>query len=392
MHKPVPYAFFLSFPLLFIACNPTAIERKPVLISSSQVVFYTNTVLRQLTNTNDSLVYQPADYEVSINRISYQTTLPDGRSVTASGIVYVPSQLTTTSKLYPLLSFQHPTAFTNSEAPSGNNFASPAFSHPLYFATHGYIVACPDYIGYGDTGQIPHDYEYRKTLAQATVDMLLATKEFLAKKEITWSKQVFLAGYSEGGYATLSAQKLIEEQYTDELPIAGSSCGAGPYAMPAFFDYLTNQSTVGGVANYIYIWETLGYDRIYGLNKPISYYFKSPYAEQIERSIDNARSITVSFDKICTDQFRADVVNPTSPFRKALVDNDLTNWSTQTPTQLVHSEQDEIIPFLTSQQTYTSMHLRGSAKLRLVTLKGFHIPTESLFMRQSLTWFEQFKK
>ncbi|WP_227687043.1 lipase family protein [Spirosoma arboris] len=338
------------------------------------------------------MIYQPADYQVSINRISYQTTLYDGTPITASGIVYLPSQLTETKKAYPLLSFQHPTAYSNAEAPSGTNFASPSFSYPLYFATHGYIVACPDYIGYGITDKIPHDYEYRQSLANATVDMLLATKEFLAQKSLTWAGKVFLAGYSEGGYATLSAQKLLENTYSTEFQLAGSSCGAGPYAMPAFFDYLTKKQTSGGVANYLYIWEVLSYDRIYALNKPISYYFKSPYAEQITQSIDNARSITASFDQLCTDQFKADVLNPSSSFRKALNDNDLTNWSTQTPTQLIHSQQDEIIPFLTSLQTYTAMKQQGSSKLSLVALAtGFHVPTEVIFMRRSLNWFEQLK-
>jgi predicted esterase len=392
MRKPVLYTFYYSFLVFLSACGPTSVVIKPVLISTNQIVFYTNSILRQLTSTNDSLVYQPNDYQVSINRISYQTTLDDGTPIIASGIVYLPSQLTVTNKPYPLLSFQHPTAYSNAEAPSGNNFSSPSFTYPLYFATHGYIVTCPDYIGYGTTDQIPHDYEHRQTLGRATVDMLLATKEFLAKKGVIWTNKVFLTGYSEGGYATLSAQKLLEDEHSTEFQVAGSSCGAGPYAMPAFFDYLTQKTTIGGLANYIYIWETLSYDRIYGLKKPISYYFKAPYAEQITQSLDNARSITVSFDKICTDQFRADVLNPSSAFRQALSDNDLTNWTTQTPTQLIHSEQDEIIPFLNSQQTYTSMRKRGSLKLSLVALKtGFHVPTEVVFMRRSLNWFEQLK-
>ena len=392
MSKRISCLFLGCLPFLYVACSPGDLNAVPTLISTSQVVYYTNTILKQVVNTNDSLVYRPADYEVSVNRISYRTTLNDGTPVTASGIVYLPSQLSAASHTYPLLSYQHPTAFSNAEAPSGGAFSSPTLSYPLYFATHGYIVACPDYIGYGAAGHLPHDYEYGRTLARATVDMLLATKEFLAKKGTGWNKQVFLAGYSEGGYATLSAQKLLEEQYVDNLPVTGSSCGAGPYAMSDFFGYLTQKTTQGGVANYIYVWETLTYNRIYGLQKPVSYYFKSPYAEQISKSLDSTLSMTVSFNKICTDQFRADVQNPSSSFRQALSDNDLTNWSTQVPTQLLHSEQDEIIPFLTSQQTYTSMRQHGSPRLSLVALKnGFHLPTEVLFASQSLKWFEQLR-
>ena len=391
MNKRLLVSFFVSLPFFFTACNSTDPKPKPVLISANQIVFYTNNLLKQIKSTDDSLIYQPADYQISVNRITYQTTLQDGSTVTASGVVYLPSQLNAPNKQYPLLSLQHPTAFTNAEAPSGSNFASISFSYSLYFATQGYVVACPDYIGYGSSGELPHNYEHRQTLAQATVDMLLATKTFLESKGQVWNKRIFMAGYSEGGYATLSTQQLIEESYADELPLSGSICGAGPYAMSAFFNYITHNSTVGGVANQLYAWETLSYNRIYGLNKPVSYYFKSPYAEQLAKSLDNARSITSSFDKICTDQFRADVLNASSDFGKALADNDLTNWKTQITTRLIHSEQDEYIPYLTSQQTYTALRQRGSSKVSLVTLKGGHVPAEVLFMSRAVSWLGQLK-
>lgn len=392
MHKRI-LAFLSSFLSFFLlGCNVGDIPVLPTLLGSSQLAFYPNTTLRKIASFNDSLIYKPTDYEVTIHRISYRTTLADGTPVTASGIVYVPNQLTTAKRPYPLLSYQHPTAFSDAEVPSGVNFSSPTFSYPLYFATNGYIVACPDYVGYGSSDQIPHEYEYHRALAQATVDMLLATKDFLAEKSIVWSEQVFIAGYSEGGYATLSAQRMLEEKYANQLHLAGSSCGAGPYAMSDFFSYLTQQTTQGGVANYIYVWETLCYNQIYGLQKPVSYYFKSPYAGLISKSLDNTRTMNISFDKICTDQFRADVKDSSSPFRQALNDNDLTNWTTQTPTQLVHSEQDEIIPFLTTQQTYNALRQRGSSRLSLVALKnGFHLPTEVLFATQTLKWFAQLR-
>ena len=393
MHRYILYLLFTCLSFFLPGCSPGDVAVSPTLLSASQLIFYPNASLRKIASTNDSLVYKPADYEVGVYRISYRTSLADGTPVTASGIVYVPSQLTAAERPYPLLSYQHSTAFSSAEAPSGATFPSPTLSYPLYFATNGYIVACPDYVGYGASEQIPHEYEYHQALAQATVDMLLATKEFLAKKGLVWSEQVFMAGYSEGGYATLSAQKMLEEKYASQLHLAGSSCGAGPYAMSDFFSYLTQQTTPGGVANYIYVWETLCYNQIYGLQKPISYYFKSPYAEQISKSLDNTRMMTVSFDKICTDQFRADVRDQSSPFRQALNDNDLTNWTAQTPTQLIHSEQDEIIPFLTTQQTYNALRQRGSSRLNLVALKnGFHLPTEIQFATQSMKWFAQLRK
>jgi predicted esterase len=394
MNTPLPYLVISVFCLFISACKPVALQPESILSSSTKVGFYSNAALKTLTASNDSLVYKPTDYEVTIHRIVYKTTLEDGVQVTASGVVFVPKQLTPTTKPYPLLSYQHGTAFSNADALSSSNLAIAAFSYPLLYATYGYIVACPDYIGYGEARrQLTHRYEHRQTLAQATVDMLLATQELLVKEGVKSSTQTFLTGYSEGGYASLSAQKLIEEKYTDKIKLAGSSCGAGPYAMSAFFDYVTHKPTIGGVANQIYAWQTLSYNSTYNVNKPISYYFKSPYAEQIGLSLDNARKITISFDKICTDAFRAEVQDGTSAFGKALADNDLINWSTQTPTRLIHSQQDEIIPYLATQQVYAALTKSGSKKLNLISFKtGYHVPIDVIALRRSLEWFQSLRE
>ncbi|QJD81481.1 alpha/beta hydrolase [Spirosoma rhododendri] len=379
---------------MLAACQPGDVKPDPVLIHQSLVTTYTNKVLHSLESPNDSLVYTPGSFSLSIQRLTYQTTLEDGTPITASGIVYLPVS-SGGAQLFPILGYQHPTAFSNAEVPSGYDYTQPDFSYPLYFATHGYIVACPDYVGYGDASSVAHPYENRASLAHATADMLRATNEWLQQQATpSWNGQVFLAGFSEGGYATLSAQQLIEQQYADQLPLTGTSCGSGPYAMASFFDYITHQTTSSpGVVNYLYVWQTVVYNKLYNGSKPLSYYFKSPYAEQLAVSLDNARSFTVSFDKICTDQFRADVRNPASTFGKALLDNDLTSRAVRSRTYLIHGDQDEVIPYFISQQTCSLMQQQGASQISLVTLKNQkHVPSEVLFMRRSLELFEALKK
>ena len=70
-------------------------------------------------------------------------------------------------------------------------------------ASTGFVVAMPDYIGYGAIGILEHPYEHRVSLASACNDMLLTIFEFLDAKEI---EEIYLMDYSEGGYATLSTQ------------------------------------------------------------------------------------------------------------------------------------------------------------------------------------------
>ena len=233
MSSPLPCLVIPIFCLAVIACKPIDPQPELILSSSTKVGFYNNATLKTLTTSNDSLAYKPSNYEVSVYRLVYKTTLEDGTRVTASGVVFIPKQLTPTTKPYPLLSYQHGTLFANGGAQSNSNLAVAAFSYPLLYATYGYIVACPDYIGYGDARrQLPHRYEHRQTLAQATVDMLLATQELLVREGVQSNTQTFLTGYSEGGYASLAAQKLIEEKYADKIKLAGTSCGAAASTGP----------------------------------------------------------------------------------------------------------------------------------------------------------------
>ncbi len=402
--KRFVYLIATFFILTLTACQPGDVKPDPVLIHQSLVATYTNAVLQSLKSSNDSLVYAPGSFSLSVQRLTYRTTLEDGTPITASGVVYLPA-VASGNQTFPLLGYQHPTAFTNAEVPSGYDYTQPEFSYPLYFATHGYIVACPDYVGYGDASGVAHPYENRASLAHATADMLRATSEWLQQQTSPgvsgpvnaapiWNGQVFLTGFSEGGYATLSAQQLIEQQYADQLPLTSTSCGAGPYAMASFFEYITHQTTSSpGVVNYLYVWQTMVYNKLYNGNKPLSYYFKSPYAEQLATSPDNARLFTVSFDQLCTDQFRADVRNPASTFGKALLDNDLTSRAVRSRTYLFHGDQDEVIPYFISQQTCSLMQQQGASQISLVTLKNQkHVPSEVLFMRRSLELFESMKK
>ena len=45
---------------------------------------------------------------------------------------------------------------------------------------------------------------------------------------------------------------------------------------------INDQSAGVDYINRLYVWVLLTYDRIYGLNQPLTYYFKEPYASQIQ--------------------------------------------------------------------------------------------------------------
>ncbi|GAB2580720.1 alpha/beta fold hydrolase [Spirosoma areae] len=341
--------------------------RTGVLVSGTLIGDYSPD---QLRNRFTGLIakYQPfVVYGTKVYRLEYNTTDTDGKPVKASGALLVPTVATP----LPMLSIQHGTITVEADAPSYFKPSSDAYSFGSAFASQGYIVAAPDYIGYGASKALEHPYENRNGLATESLDMLRAAREFISSQRINWDKRLFIAGYSEGGYATLALHKKIEEETGSEFNLVASSCGAGAYDKPAFMNIILNQTTMADPgANRLYIWTLLTYDRIYKLNRPMSFYFKEPYATQIA-ALGREVVIKASLSSIMTDSFKKGVNDGTDKaFVAAIKDNDIHDWKPRTPTQLYHGDIDEVVPYINSKNTYDAMKKRGASNVELKTLKG----------------------
>src|SRR5690606_25925463 len=108
-----------------------------------------------------------------------------------------------------------------------------SFNGPELFASAGYATFIPDYLGYGASTQILHPYYNERYSAMAVIDMIKAGKIFCKNEDIPVSDKLFLAGYSEGGYVTLAAQKEIESNPAHNLKITAVAAGAGGYDLTA---------------------------------------------------------------------------------------------------------------------------------------------------------------
>jgi pimeloyl-ACP methyl ester carboxylesterase len=338
-----------------------------VLVTSSLIGEYTVDQLRSRYSGVNAALQLFIRYPIKAYRLEYTTTNSDGTSIKASGALLIP----TVTTAVPLLSMQHGTITSENDAPSNFGASSEAYSFGSVFASQGYIIAAPDYIGYGASKNLPHTYEQRNGLATASLDMIRASRDFLSDQKVNWDKRLFVAGYSEGGYATMSLQKKIEEETGAEFNLVASSCGAGAYDKPAFMKQIINDKTTGvDYVNRLYVWVLQTYDRIYGLNHPMSYYFKEPYASQITAQ-GNGVSINVSLNQTFTDSFKKGINDGTDKtFLAAIQDNDIHDWKPRVPTRLYHGTADEIVSFLNSQNAYDAMQKRGATNVKLIPIDG----------------------
>jgi alpha-beta hydrolase superfamily lysophospholipase len=380
----------ITFSVFVWSCDKATTEPIPqpvVLVNATLVHDYTKEQFLA------SLGSQGSDYALFIRggvkqyKIVYKTKNTDGTEIQASGALIVPNIPNLTTPL-PLASYQHGTIFSDDDAPSYFTSAGEGTIASV-LATLGYIVAAPDYIGYGSTNKLAHTYEHREGLAIASLDMLRAVKEFIKQESINWNNNVYLGGYSEGGFATLALQKKIEEEAPNEFTLKASSCGAGAYNKTLSFKTLASTDSDGDAThNASYIWVLLTYDSIYKLNRTMTSYFNEPYASQIQKDKQNTR-ITVSFNKIISDAIIQGLANDSdTALLNAVKDNDIFDWKPKTPTMLTHGTADMYVPYFNTKTAYDAMIKRGATNVTLNTItNGTHYSSVEEYLLDTIVFF-----
>ncbi len=211
------------------AGDPLPAEGMPgSLLSTSFVKTLSAPTIAAALSSADSRV-QPGSlaprYDVASYRVTYLTTDKYGVSTPASGLISVPVK--PAGAVSPVLSYQHATTFLDANAPS--NKVEP-YEPPLVLASLGYIVVSPDYVGFGASKGQDHPYLVATPTARVVIDMLRAAQAWRQQYRVTGNGQLFLVGYSEGGYATMAAHRAIhQEGGALKTQLQAAVPGAGPY-------------------------------------------------------------------------------------------------------------------------------------------------------------------
>ena len=165
--------------------------------------------------------------QVDAIKIDYTAVNVDRSPVTVSGGVAIPELAP--ASLKGLILYFHGTTTERSNVPS-NFAAAPDPSNATdgilmaaLWASQGYIVVMPDYIGLGDDTTHSHPYVvYPTQNAQAGLAMVSAARTLLAQSyQVTGLLPLYIAGYSEGGAYALQAGHLMQdnENYSSQLNV-----------------------------------------------------------------------------------------------------------------------------------------------------------------------------
>ncbi|BCG65777.1 MAG: hypothetical protein methR_P3633 [Methyloprofundus sp.] len=213
---------------------------------------------------------------IQVYRISYQTIDPAGLITDASALVAFPDDI---NNSYPLVAYQHGTEVLRTAAPSQD----PIDIATLSFAASGYVVVSTDYLGLGDS-ELLHPFLHAHSLATAVIDALRATKQLSVEHNISLNNQLFLIGYSEGGYATMAVHRELQQNYADEFTVTASAPLAGSYDL-----VMTLQeqfATATPLASPYYLpYTLLAANQIYGYSEQLSDIFQAPYAQRVQPAL-----------------------------------------------------------------------------------------------------------
>ncbi len=330
-------------------------------------------------------------FDVALFRVGYRTLDAFGNLVPASGLVGAPLGI---SAGVPLLSVQHGTIASRDNAPSVDPAATGADLALYLMGSQGYLTLVPDYLGFGDSAGL-HPFMHAKTLAWAVIDLIRAARSLALGSEYPLNGQVFLVGYSEGGYATMAAQREIETHHRDEFAITAAAPMAGPYDLSGTMLELALSGTE--VPNPMYFpYVLLSYNQIYGFEDDPTDLLAPEYGETIvplfdgehDRGSINRALPPVPLEVIEPGLAAVLLSSEYHPLISALETNDVYRWTPVSPTRLYHCLGDDQVPYANSVVARDWFDAAG-ADVELVTLIfGDHAECAVPALLGAKTWFD----
>ncbi|RIH64201.1 hypothetical protein D1164_02385 [Mariniphaga sediminis] len=302
-----------------------------------------------------------AKYGFKVYKIQYKTSFK-GEPVLASGIVSVPIG----EEFFPSISYQNGTNTLHANAPSVNPNNNELYLLLEFVASTGFVVSMPDYLGFGSSDNMFHPYLHKESTVQVVLDMLRAVEELATLKGFSLNEELYLTGYSQGGWATMQVQKAIENEFSGEFNLKASAPAGGPYDLNFINEYILNRETYPMPYFFGYMFDS--YTNLEAITTPIDEVFNSPYNTLIPVLYDGTKSgeeinaeLTTSVSELFTANYRQNYKTDTSysSILSTLSDNSIEAWNTSIPTRIIHGTADSFVPMDVATNIYQSFLTKG---------------------------------
>jgi len=279
----------------------TLVENPPLRIASlSAAAFQTQIAATGTTGQQLLEITGNPQCGVDFYYLKFYTLGGAGEVTMSSGALMVPTGATgTCSGPRPIVLYAHGTQtdktlniadITNTSNTEGALIAA-------MFAAQGYIVVAPNYAGYDISTLGYHPFVNSVQQSGEMIDTLSAARTALPNTfaaSTTDSGQLFVTGYSEGGYVAMATQRALQAAKATVTAVAGMS---GPYALEAFGDAIFyGQVDIGSTifAPLISTSYQHAYGNIYNATTDV---YSAPYASGIDTLLPSATPIDTIYAK-----------------------------------------------------------------------------------------------
>lgn len=317
---------------------------------------------------------------ISLRKIVYASTDFYGKPTRVSGLLAYPS----TGAPKGLIVFCHGTINSSDNAPSrykgGDKIAEETDIAVSLFASGGYAVACPDYLGLGDNSGV-HPYPLGSVNAKSAIDIVNPAR--LIAKKYNWNigRSLFITGYSEGGGVAMWTAKLLQEKSHSNYVISSAVPMSGPYDLSGTMakSLIAHESNPLWVGAKAFLASYCGYSlstfypevKLKNLFVP-SFASYVPYIFKKELDDDTtAKRLMVKAVQLGAITSLRRIVQPeaikaidsedlTNPFLKVMNTQNIYNWKPEFPIYLVCLKQDKLVPAENTHLAYKAMSENGT--------------------------------
>jgi len=366
--------FLVIFLIFFIACDDAAQEACKEASQGKIINHISKGVLTAdyINSLKPSLGLPDtfsAKYDVKVFSVDYETTDPNGNSVIASGAVYYPEGK---DEPLSLISGQHGLTIKRSEVAS----LIPIYGYlGLFGASIGYAAIQPDYLGLGNS-TFPYYPVYQKTNGKVLLDMVEGMQAFSCENDIELNENLFVIGYSNGGYNSIAMHDALSKN-PRSFDIDASVIIAGYFDLERDSNFTLPQRLERPSWA---IYHPYVINRTYNLNI-IDKIIREPYVSRLDDLFDGEKEALVIDNSLTTythQLFTPEYLNEYSSlaifdsYKSAIKENSLLETKLSGDILLIHSKEDEIVPYSQSEKFYASAISSGT-KAELVLLeKGKH--------------------
>ena len=319
---------------------------------------------------------------------TYPTVDHAGKPCVMSGVLYLAPKQKASKHIGKMALYSHYTIMRSVDAPS----AGQLFDLQGIGLTSGMSVVTSDYEGFGASGDRIQAYCFAEANARASIDALLAAREWLVKQGYTLSDTIVNYGYSQGAQTAMAALKLSQTEYRGRMHFIKTIAGAGPFDLRLTFRKFLDWKKIGQPA--VLPMTLVTFNELYKLGINYKDAFFEPLASNVKNWIISKKFSTTEFtDLIGTDSIAKFIKPAYCDSTSAEMKSVLTyvdkmrftdDWTpdANTNVKLYHSLKDDIVAPENSKNMYQWLKSKGVQKAVIDTtsLTGTHMGSGTYFL------------